>query len=718
MPIILAKSAGFCFGVKRAVEMTEERLRQGAKVCLLGELIHNRQVTAELCARGARVVRSPEECLPGEVLIVRAHGIPKKVSQTIGRLGLECCDATCPFVANIHKIVAEQSGQTIVTLIAGDPTHPEVIGIKSYANGPAYVVQSAAALEKLFDQMPELLYSTIIAVSQTTFRAEEWKKSLEILKKLCTNAKIFDTICYATQYRQEEARTLAQSCDAMVIIGDQLSSNTGKLRAVCEELCPSFLIEGQAQILRHAKELSSFRTIGCTAGASTPARTIKEVLSTMSDLTNEAILTEVPEASPAPVEETPAQQAAQQNPAEEAPEATAPEAAAPEAAAPEEEPAAEEAEDFSTELEANLQRMSTDQKVKGIVTAVNPSEIQVDIGRKQTGYVSAAEYSNDPNADPSKELKIGDVLDLIIMKTNDAEGTVQLSKKKFDAGQSWTNILKAEEEGETLEGKVIDVIKGGVLVMTGGVRVFVPASLTGLPRSDNLETLRGQQVRFRVIEINKPRRRAVGSIRAVAQAERKAAERGFWETAEPGKVYAGKVKSLVTYGAFVDIGGLDGMVHISEMSWNRIKHPSEVMNVGDEVEVYIKSLDPEKKKISLGYRKAEDNPWEIMRTQYPVDSVAEVTIVSFTAFGAFAKVIPGVDGLIHISQIADRRVEKPQEELTIGQQVRAKIVGIDFDKKRVSLSIRALLEEEAPVAEPFPEEPEEDEVVASSNSED
>jgi 4-hydroxy-3-methylbut-2-enyl diphosphate reductase len=374
-------------------------------------------------------------------------------------------------------------------------------------------------------------------------------------------------------------------------------------------------------------------------------------------------------------------------------------------------------DEFTAALEESLNSMSTDQKVKGIVTAVNQSEIQVDIGRKQTGYVAASEYSNDPNANPAEEVKIGDVLDLIILKTNDAEGTVQLSKKKFDAGQAWTNIIQAEEDGAILEGKVIDVIKGGVLVFTGGVRVFVPASLTGTPRGEALDGLKGQTVRFRIIEVNKPRRRAVGSIRAVAQEERKAAERSFWETAEAGQVFQGKVKSLVSYGAFVDIGGLDGMVHISELSWSRVKDPSEVLKVGDEAEVYIKSLDPEKKKISLGYRKAEDNPWEVLRATYPVGSVAQATVVSFTSFGAFARVLPGVDGLIHISQIANRRVEKPQEELSIGQTVNVKIVGIDFDKKRVSLSIRALLEDEAPEAEEE-DYAEEDRVVASSSSED
>ena len=740
MPIILAKSAGFCFGVKRAVDMTHALLQRGTPVTLLGELIHNKQVTDELLALGANVVQSPAQCPNGDILVIRAHGVPKETMAEIEARGLDICDATCPFVKRIHEIVDEHSSESTPVIIAGDPDHPEVVGIRSYARGEVFVVRGADELENLLRERPEWRGVPLIAVAQTTFRAEEWKKSIKNLKSLCTNAKIFDTICYATHSRQEEARLLAGKCQAMVVIGDRLSSNTSKLLAVCGEVCPSFLVEGCGD-LRHTfrsmkeKELSEFRTIGCTAGASTPARTIKEVLSTMSELTNEPLSpeTETILEQEAPVEEVPAQEApaADEVPAEAPVEEIQADEVPGEEAPAEEVPAAEEApaeeapqeedlppvDEFTAALEESLNSMSTDQKVKGTVTAVNQSEIQVDIGRKQTGYVAASEYSNDPNADPTLEVKIGDVLDLIILKTNDAEGTVQLSKKKFDAGQAWTNIIQAEEDGAILEGKVIDVIKGGVLVLTGGVRVFVPASLTGTPRGEALDGLKGQTVRFRVIEVNKPRRRAVGSIRAVAQEERKAAERSFWETAEAGQVFRGKVKSLVSYGAFVDIGGLDGMVHISELSWSRVKDPSEVLKVGDAAEVYIKSLDPEKKKISLGYRKAADNPWEVLRTKYPVGSAVEATVVSFTSFGAFARVLPGVDGLIHISQIADRRVEKPQEELSIGQEVRAKIVGIDFDKRRVSLSIRALLEDEAPdeVEEDYSDE---DEVVASSSSED
>ena len=712
MPIILAKSAGFCFGVKRAADMTFGLLRQGTPVTLLGELIHNKQVTGELRALGAKTVESPAQCDPDDTIVIRAHGVPKETMAEIEARGLACCDATCPFVRNIHKIVAENSDENTPVIIAGDPAHPETVGIRSYARGEVFVVRGADELENLLQERPGLLELQLILVAQTTFRADEWKKSIKNLKSLCTNAKIFDTICYTTYSRQEEVCSLAGNCDAMIVIGDRRSSNTSKLLAVCGELCPSYLIEGCGELHQLKKELSRFRTIGCTAGASTPARTIKEVLSTMSEITNEHLS---PETEAILEQEAPAEEIqAEEIPAEEAPaEEVLAEAPVEPEVQEEDVPAIDE---FTAALEASLNSMSTDQKVKGIVTAVNQSEIQVDIGRKQTGYVAASEYSNDPNADPTKEVKIGDVLDLIILKTNDAEGTVQLSKKKFDAGQAWTSIIQAEEDGTILEGKVIDAIKGGVLVFTNGVRVFVPASLTGTARGEDLDVLKGETVQFRIIEVNKPRRRAVGSIRAVSQEARKIAERAFWEAAEVGQVFQGKVKSLVSYGAFVDIGGLDGMVHISELSWGRVKDPSEVLKVGDDAEVYIKSLDPEKKKISLGYRKAEDNPWEVLRVKYPVGSVADVTVVSFTSFGAFARVLPGVDGLIHISQIANRRVEKPQDELSIGQEVRAKIVGIDFEKRRVSLSIRALLEDEEPEAEE--DYAEEDAVVASSSSED
>lgn len=669
--IKLAKTAGFCFGVNRAVDLVYSMLGEGKKVYTLGPIIHNPQVVADLEKRGVVIVEEIGEVPQGAVIVVRTHGVPAAVIQAIQDKGLECCDATCPFVSKIHKIVAKQSDRGDVVLIAGDPAHPEVRGIRGHCPGESYVFNSVGQLEELLHTHPEFSYKSISAVAQTTFNIKVWENCVKKLNLVCTNATVFDTICNATQERQEDAIALSHTCSAMVIIGGRQSSNTAKLRDVCARNCPTFLIETAKEL--SGIDFSSYSSIGVTAGASTPAGIIKEVLETMSELLNEnPELVEEKAETAVPAEEAAAEQPAQ----EEAP--------------------AEKSFDemsFSEALEASLQSMNTDQKVKGTVVGMSPSEIQVDIGRKHAGYIPLDEFSADPTVNPLEVVKVGDVLDLIIMKTNDAEGTVMLSKKRFDAIKAWDDVVKASEDESVLEGVVTDVIKGGVLASTNGVRVFIPASLATASRGEPLEGLLHQHVKFRIIEVNKSRRRAVGSIRAVLKEERKAAEDAFWAQAEVGQVYTGTVRTIVSYGAFVDIGGVDGMVHISELSWNRIKNPSEVVSVGDQIEVYIKALDPEKRKISLGYKKVEDNPWEILRRDYPIGSEVTAKVVGMTAFGAFAQIIPGIDGLIHISQIADHRIEKPQDVLSIGEEVRVKITDIDFDKKRVSLSIRALLKD-------------------------
>lgn len=354
---------------------------------------------------------------------------------------------------------------------------------------------------------------------------------------------------------------------------------------------------------------------------------------------------------------------------------------------------------FEELLEESFKNYNTDGRVHGVVVGVTPTEVRVDVGRKQTGIVPLSELSSDPNAKPEDLVKVGDELDLIIMKTNDQEGTILLSKRLLDAQKGWDEIIKAEEEKTILTGVVTDVVKGGVIVIANGVRVFIPASQATATRGENLENLLKKEVSFRIIEVTKQRKRAVGSIRSVLNEERKKKAEEFWANAEVGKKYTGTVKSLTSYGAFVDIGGIDGMVHISELSWNRIKNPSEVVSVGDTVEVYIKALDQEKGKISLGYKKAEDNPWEILKRDYPVGTVCEVEVVGLTQFGAFARIIPGIDGLIHVSQISNERVEKPEDVLSVGQKVQVKITAIDFENKRISLSMKALLENNAETEE-------------------
>lgn len=661
MRVILAKTAGFCFGVDRAVNMAYELANSGARAATLGQLIHNSLVTDDLAAKGVRIISSPAEAQRGETVIIRAHGVAAEVYEELNGTGAEICDATCPFVKKIHRIVAENSGEDTEVFIAGDPNHPEVIGIKGHCKGEVNIFNSEAELDEIIKNDGKNYDKRIIAVSQTTFSQKVWKICKEKIKKYYTNAKIFDTICFATRERQDEAALISKQSDMMIIIGDRHSSNTAKLKAVCSENCYTYLVERAAEL--NTINFSHCATVGVTAGASTPSAIIKEVLFAMSEIVNETTNIQV--------EEVPS------------------------------EVAAAEDMDFSAALEESLNNMSTDQRVKGVVMGITPTEIQVDIGRKHAGFVPMDEYSADPNADAAKELKVGDTLDLIIMKTNDAEGTVMLSKRRFDAQKAWTDIIAAEEDGRVLEGTVAEVIKGGILVVSGGVRIFIPASLATERKDEPLEDLLKKTVKFRIIEVNKQRRRAVGSIRAVLKDMRKEAAEAFWAQAEVGQKYHGVVKSMTNYGAFVDIGGVDGMVHISEMSWKRIKNPAEVFSIGQEVDVYIKALDAENKKISLGYRRDEDNPWEILRKNYPVGSVIEAEIVGLTTFGAFARIIPGIDGLIHISQIADRHISKPQDVLTVGDKVTCKITAIDFDKKRVSLSIRALIE---PAAEEAAEE--------------
>lgn len=352
--------------------------------------------------------------------------------------------------------------------------------------------------------------------------------------------------------------------------------------------------------------------------------------------------------------------------------------------------------DFTEALEVSLANMNSDQRVIGIVMGITPTEIQVDIGRKHAGFIPMSEYSNDPTADASKEVKIGDEFELIIMKTNDAEGTVMLSKKRADAGKLWGDFVKATaDENLVFEGIVTELVRGGVRVLTNGVKVFVPASLTGVPKGQALDELLRTTVKFKVIEVDDKRKRAVGSIRSVLREERKEIISQFWSQLEAGQEYTGTVKTLTNYGAFVELAaGVEGMVHISELSWKRIKHPSDIVKVGDTIKVFVKEADAEKRRISLGFKRAEDNPWEILRRDYPEGTVVDAKIVGMTTFGAFAQVIPGIDGLIHISQIANKHIEKPQDVLTAGDTVQAKITAIDFDKKRVSLSIRELLAEE------------------------
>lgn len=665
MEIKLAETAGFCFGVDRAVNLVYDLVNKGERVCTLGPIIHNSQLVEDLQSKGVRIIEHISECPDGFTVVIRTHGVEKSVIDSAESDNIKFIDATCPFVSKIHRIVSRQEEGT-VTLIAGDENHPEVLGIRSYCKGDSFVFKNTDELNKIISDGLISPEKRLICVSQTTFSLKEWKKCEKIIKKVYTNCKIYSTICNATSDRQEEAAVISKQSDAVIVIGGRHSSNTCKLRDVCAANTDTFLIETSEELKQI--DLSKYKTVGVTAGASTPALIIKEVLKSMSE---EIIEKEVEAA------DTVAETAETADKAEEAAVKASADGEA----------------TFEEMLENSFREDENSKVVKGTVVNITPTEVFVDVeGRKQTGVIAFEDLSSEPIVKPEDAVNIGDELDLVIMKTDDSEGVLKLSKKLVDQFKGWDDIVSASKTDEVLEGIVTAVVKGGVIVVTKGSRVFVPASLTGVPKGQDLDVLKGTTVRFKIIDINPSRRRAVGSIKVVANAEKKAQQDALWATLEEGAKVTGTVKSFTSYGAFVDLGGIDGMIHISEISWNRIKHPSQVLSIGDVVEVTIKKLDDENRKISLGFKKIEDNPWEILKNEYPVGTDCKATIVSIASFGAFANIIPGIDGLIHISQISWERVKTPADVLNIGDEVDVRIIGIDFDKKRVSLSMKERIE--------------------------
>lgn len=647
--VTVAESAGFCFGVDRAVKMVYGELEKNTKVATLGPIIHNQDVVSDMQSKGARTISSVDELAPDETVVIRSHGVGRDIYEQIEAKGCRMLDATCPFVSRIHKIVSEKSKEGYFILIAGDSSHPEVQGIVGHCDENHLVFKDNFELKDFFEKKYINLKKKLAIVAQTTYNIVVWDECLNVIPKNDPDIVIFDTICNATDARQSDAAKLAQNSDIMLVVGGRHSSNTVKLYEVCSRYCKTYHIEN-ADELRSLK-LPAAERIGITAGASTPAYIIKEVQTTMAENEN---LTAIQD----------------------------------------------EEIDFAQALDESFKKIHTGEKVKGIVVGVDNAEITVDLGTKHTGYVKLEDLTDDPSQKPEDIVKVGDEIELIVIKVNDAEGTAQLSKKKVDEQAGYDTVVKAYEEGTVLEGVVQHVVNKGVTLTYLGVRVFIPASQTGLPRGAELDELLKKKVEFTIIEVTEGKKRAVGSIKAVQNARKAEAQAKFWETAEVGQTFVGKVKSLTSFGAFVDLGGIDGMVHISELSWKRIKHPSEVVSVGDTLEVYIKDLNREENRISLGFKKAEDNPWEIFKANYHVGDVVKATIVSITSFGAFAKIIDGVDGLIHISQIADKKVENVKDILSVGDEVDVKIIDIDTESKRISISMRALIEnDEAEEAE-------------------
>ncbi len=637
--IFVAKSAGFCFGVDRAVKIVYNKLDNRNNVVTLGPIIHNRNVVADLEARGCRAI-TLEEAGRGMTVVIRSHGVSRSVYEQLESLGADYVDATCPFVDRIHKIALEKSSEGCTVLIAGDKEHPEVCGIRGFCDTESYVFSDLTELKALLERL-DTQEDRLCVISQTTYNKQLWGQCREYLAAEKPRAQVFDTICSATAKRQEEAERLASQADLMIIVGGRNSSNTHKLKQVCDKRCRCLLVENAQELkeLLHGEDLSKTRFIGISAGASTPAYIIKEVHQAMSEMLNNV----------------------------------------------------EEEFNFAEEMEKTLKKIHTGQKVEGIVTAINANgEVIVDIGTKHTGYILPGELTDDPTKKPEDVVSVGETIALIVLKTNDQDGIVHLSKRKVDAAAGLEKIAAAKEEGAVLTGTVTNVVKGGLLVASNGVKVFIPAS-QAVPRGANLDDMLKKTVEFKILEVNEARQKAVGSIRIVEREARAAAKAKFFESAQAGDVIEGEVKSITDYGVFVDLGGVDGLVRKLDLSWKRVKHPSDVVSIGEKIEVKIKDIDAETGKVSLTYKKESENPWAIFKANYEKDQVVKVKIVSLTSFGAFAQIIDGIDGLIHISQIANQRVDNVSDILTVGQEVEAKITEIDLENKRISLSIRALL---------------------------
>ncbi len=635
MIVKVAKSAGFCYGVRRAVELAEKAAARGP-VYLLGHITHNDHVIRRLEDMGAATVSSPEEVPLGETVLIRAHGEPDSTFRALEARGCRVLDATCPNVTRIHEIVREAEARGRIPVIVGEADHPEILGILG-CTARGRVVSGWDELEQIMKKEPEFSGLSLTFVSQTTAILSKWEKIVENTKKVCTNAEFFDTICNATSRRQSEALELAGQCDAMIVIGDQKSSNTRKLTQLCASRCPVVVQVEQGRGVDR-EQFGRIGTLGITAGASTPEWIIKEVSNKMSD--------EIME-----IEQS-----------------------------------------FAEMLEESFKILNTGDRVTGTVAAITPTEVQVELGVKYPGTIPLSELSDDPDVKVEELAKVGEEIEAIVMLVSDRDCVVKLSKKRLDADKNWETVENAVENKDVLEGVITEENKGGLVASVKGIRVFIPASQSGKPRGADLSEMVKTRVQLRITEVNRARRRVVGSIRAVAAEARAAAAAAIWDNIEVGKRYSGTVKSLTSYGAFVDIGGVDGMVHISELSWSRIKTPSEVVSVGDPIEVYVISFDPDKKKISLGVKDHSQEPWTVFTDKYAVGDVASVRIVKLMTFGAFAEIVPGVDGLIHISQLADHRVEKPEDVVREGDTVDAKITAIDEEHKKVSLSIRALLE--------------------------
>ncbi|MBR4082242.1 MAG: bifunctional 4-hydroxy-3-methylbut-2-enyl diphosphate reductase/30S ribosomal protein S1 [Clostridia bacterium] len=630
MPLEIAAHAGFCMGVRRAVEAAVQVAKTGEAACTLGELIHNPQVVDMLRAQGIPPVKTVQEAC-GRKVLIRSHGVSPDVLAELDASGCQVADLTCPFVDRLHRIVADGSADGTPVIIVGEKEHPEVIGTAGWAHGEVYVVATPEEAAALPD-MPAAL-----AAAQTTFPPVRWEEITSVLRRKIARLDEHCTICSATETRQREASELAARADAMIVIGGRHSANTQKLYATCLARCArTILVERAAEIPPGFANTGS-QIIGITAGASTPDSSLEEVVTHMTDIEKVVIN-----------EET----------------------------------------SFQDAIDATLVKIRPGQTVTGTVVQITEDEVCVNIGYKSDGLIKRSELIQ-------QDVNMGDEIEVEVVKVNDGEGNVLLSQRNIVNRKAWEALMAKYEAGEYVEGTGKEAVKGGLIADVEGVRAFVPASQLSQRYVEKIADFVGKEMKLKIIEVDKQKKRIVASRKAVMAEESAAKKKAAWENLEEGIVIHGIVRRLTDFGAFVDVGGVDGLIHITDLSWGRIKHPSEVVKPNQEVDVKILSLDKERDRIQLGYKQLQPRPWDNATEKYPEGAIVEGKVVRITDFGAFVELEPGLDGLVHISQCAATRVAKVEDAVTVGQVARVKVLSVDPEKKRISLSIRQALEDEA-----------------------
>lgn len=647
--IRVAESAGFCFGVKRAIEMAYEAIGVEPKLYSYGQLIHNKTVTDDLASKGLEIVESLDGLTEG-TLLIRSHGVGKALYDEAEAKGLKILDGTCPFVKKIHNIVHDKLAEGMGIIIVGDGTHPEVIGINGWCENAAVILEDEEAAKT--KEIPEKEKYAVVV--QTTFRQAKFDKILEILQDRGVNMEVHNTICSATEKRQTEAEELSKTVDKMIVIGGKNSSNTQKLVEICAKNCGNTVhIETICDLVLN--NFGKDDKIGITAGASTPPAIIKEVVVTMSEALENAV----------------------QNLG-----------------------GSEEAT-FEQMLEESLVTLHTGDVVKGTVIQVVNEEVSVNLGFKSDGIIARGEFSSDPTVIPSKTVQPGDEIEVFVVRVNDGDGNVMLSRKRIEAQKGIEEIEAAYNEKAVVTGTVTNVVKGGLIAVVNGVNVFIPSSQVSNRFIEDLSVFNGQELEFNIIEVDRVKRRFIGGRKALVEQEIAAKRAALFETIQAGSRVNCTVSRLTDFGAFVDLGGVDGLIHISEMSWGRISNPKEVLKEGQEVEVFVLDVDKEKGKISLSLKDADKNPWKLAAEKYAVGSIVEGKVVRMVPFGAFVELEPGVDGLVHISQIANKHVVKPEDELKVGEIINVKVLEVNPEQKKISLSKR---QADAPVEEAPAEE--------------